>query len=84
MNVISSRITNALRRIAAPLLLIAVTLSASCLSSGCGTIRTYGGIEHEYEYDIDGHRHYKPGKHKKHKKNKKNKKHHRHHHHDDD
>lgn len=49
----------------------------------CGTIRTYGGIEHEYEYDFDGNGHYKKHKHKKHKPKKHKKPHHRHHHHDD-
>lgn len=50
--------------------------------SSCGTLRTYGGIEHDYEYNFDGY-----GNHRKHKKKyKKYKKHHKkhHHHHDYD
>lgn len=57
-----------------------------CLPS-CGSIRTYGGIEHEYVYDFDGHGHdhgHHHGHHKKPKKHKHKKhKHHKHHHHDD-
>ncbi len=49
--------------------------------TSCGTIRTHGGIEHEYEYNFDGHHHHKPKKH--HKKHHKHKKHHHGHHHCD-
>lgn len=62
------------------LLLLAITLASL---TSCGTIRTYGGIEHESTYDFDGRGYYKPKKH--HKKPKKHhKKHHGHHHHDHD
>ena len=63
-----------IRRISYRLLLFAVI---GCFSS-CGTVRTYGGIEHEYEYDFDGGKHHKHKKHK-HKKAKKFWKHHKHH-----
>ena len=49
--------------------------------TSCGTIRTHGGIEHEYEYNFDGHHHHKPKKH--HKKHHKHTKHHHGHHHCD-
>ena len=49
--------------------------------TSCGTIRTHGGIEHEYEYNFDDHHHHKPKKH--HKKHHKHKKHHHGHHHCD-
>ncbi len=65
---------NFIRRLSYWLVLLAVI---GCCSS-CGTVRTYGGIEHEYEYDFDGGKHHK---HKKHK-HKKNKKYYKHHHHD--
>ena len=62
--------------------LLILAIAAPTLVS-CGTIRTYGGIEHESRYDFDGHGYYKH--HKKHKKHKKqHKKHHKHHHHHDD
>lgn len=66
------------------LLLLAITLASL---TSCGTIRTYGGIEHESSYDFDGNGYYKHRKkHKKHhKKSKKHPKKHRdHRHHDDD
>lgn len=72
-----------LRRIAVYVLILAFM---GALSS-CGSIRTYGGIEHEYRYDFDdGHyyKHKKPKKSKKPKKHKKHKKHRRHHDDDDD
>lgn len=57
----------------------ALLITATALSS-CGSIHTFGGIEHDYSYDFDGHHH-----HHKHKKAKKHhKKHHHHHHHHDD
>lgn len=59
-------------------------LAIGSITSSCGTIRTYGGIEHEYEYDLDGHHHHKHKKHKKHKKHHKKHKHHHHHHDHDD
>ncbi len=70
---------NLIRRTGKALLLLCI---AACFSS-CGSIRTYGGIEHEYKYDFDKDGHYKHHKHKKHKKHKHDKKHHKHHHHDD-
>lgn len=64
------------------------SLLFSCLLltvTSCGTIHTYGGLEADHYWDMDGghhhHKHHKPKKHKKHKKYKKHKKHH---HHDDD
>ena len=63
------------RRILRILLVIVATASVA----SCGTIRTYGGIEHDYEYDFDDH-HHKHKKHHKHHKHKKHKKHHHHHH----
>lgn len=63
-----------IRRLFRILLILAITAGIS----SCGTIRTYGGIEHDYEYDFDGHGHHH--KHHKHKKHKKHKKHHHHHH----
>lgn len=69
-----------------PLLLITALLAAMvpCLS-GCGTVRTHYGIEHDWGYDFDdGHHYHKPPKHKKHKKYKKYKKQKKHHHHHDD
>lgn len=67
-------------------LLAAIFLLAGL--SSCGTIRTHGGIEHDYEYNFDGHghhhKHHKPKKHKKHKHHKKHHDRHHHHHDDDD
>lgn len=51
--------------------------SAICLES-CGSVRSYWGVEGNYDFDDYGY------KHKKYKKYKKHKKHHRHHHDDDD
>ncbi len=58
--------------------LLIIALAASTVTS-CGSIRTFGGIEHEYSYDFDGHGYH----HKKPKKPKKPKKHKKHHDHDD-
>lgn len=61
-------------------MLIMAFMSATLLS-GCGTVHSHWGIEHEYDFpDGDYHHHHKHKKHKKH--HKKHKKHH--HHHDDD
>lgn len=63
------------------ILLAIVSGAASSLLSSCGSIHMFGGIEHEYDYDLDGHHR---GKHKgHHNKPKKPKKHHHHHHHHD-
>lgn len=64
------------------LLLLAITLASL---TSCGTIRTYGGIEHESTYDFDGRGYYRQHKPKKHHKKPKkhHKKHHGHHHHHD-
>jgi uncharacterized protein YceK len=51
------------------LIALAATVCGTTLS-GCGTIRSYWGVENEYEW-CDGHdHHHKPPKHKKHKKHK--------------
>lgn len=72
-----------LRRSIPGLLIAALILAMIPCLSGCGTVRSNFGIEHEWGYDFDdgGHRHYKKPKPPKHKKYKKHKKHH---HHDDD
>ncbi|MDE6453593.1 MAG: hypothetical protein K2L27_05255 [Muribaculaceae bacterium] len=63
-------------------LLIAIAaVGISDTLAACGSMRSYWGIENEYEWG-DGHHHHhhrppKPPKHKKHKK-------HKHHHHHDD
>lgn len=66
------------------LLLICLTaITLAGLLGSCGSIRTFGGIEHEYTYDFDshgGHHHH----HKKPKKHHHKHHHHHHHHHDDD
>lgn len=63
--------------------LIAAVISCCGLVS-CGTLHTYGGIEHDSYYDLDGHRHYRKHYKKHHKKHHKHHKHHHHHHDDDD
>lgn len=61
-------------RISWSLIALAGAVGGNMLS-GCGTIRSYWGIENEYEwgdgYYDDHHHHHKPPKHKKHKKHKK-------------
>lgn len=59
-------------RISWLLIALAGAVGGSMLS-GCGTTRSYWGIENEYEWNdgrYDDH-HHKPPKHKKHKKHKK-------------
>lgn len=66
-------------RISWLLIALAAATAASAVTA-CGTIRSYWGVESDYEWGDYDHCHHKPHKHKKHKKNKK--KHHRHHHDD--
>lgn len=65
------------------LLIALVTLGISNVLSGCGSTRSYWGVENEYYWGDGGHHHHKPPKPKKYKKHKKHK-HHKHHDHDDD
>lgn len=70
--------TTFMRRVRQFIIISATLMLTGFYLQSCGSVRTYGGIEHEYTYDFDGHHHHKPPK--KHKKNKKHhKKHHRHH-----
>ncbi len=68
-------------------LAVAAAFIMSIIMPSCGTLRTYGGIEHDSEYYFgdDSHHHHRKHHKKSHKKHKKHKKHHhRHHDHDDD
>lgn len=60
-----------------------VTFGAVGVFTGCGTIRSYWGVENEYEWGDGSHHHHKPPKHKKPKKHKYHKHDRKHHHHDD-
>lgn len=60
-------------------LIIAILGLGSTLLTSCGSMRSYWGVEGDYDFD-DGYYY----KHKKHKKHKKPKKHHHHHHDHDD
>lgn len=69
----------------------------ACSLASCGSLHTYGRIEHCYDYDFDGGHHhgdkewrkyqkkrYKAYKKAQKKRYKEYKKHHKHHHHHDD
>lgn len=71
------------RKVSTLLIAICAMLVLSVSMPSCGTMHSYWGVEHEYDFPngVYGYGHHKP-KHKKYK-HKKHKKHH-HHHHDDD
>ena len=72
-----------MRRKSIIILLVACVLASGGVLSSCGSMRSYWGVEGNYDFD-DGYYHGK--KYKKHKKHKNHKyyKNHRHHHDDDD
>lgn len=66
------------RHILTTLLLVVVTIGITNAFSSCGTMRSYWGVENEYDWGEGSHHH-----HHKHKKHKHRKKHKHHHHHND-
>ncbi len=64
------------RRALTSLLIVILTTAITDILSSCGTMRSYWGVENEYNWNPDHHHHKKPKK--KHKKHK----HHKHHHDD--
>ena len=68
-----------LRKVSKLLIAMCAILVLSVSMPSCGTMHSYWGVEHEYEFPdgVYGQGHYKP-KHKKHKHKKPKKHHHRH------